>query len=165
MTTYYICRDYDVAELNIAQDNEQKLACEIIKAARIYDEIKSELVAIYADSENGTYAQLKNTALYSMKLDSSGIELWETYGRRIFDYLLDPTEDCSELWSAYGVLSSTISEYEELCAESSAFSDLAEGFAESMDVHLDENIREEQSTFAGIMEDVYEIEEINLVTS
>ena len=160
MTNYYICRASDMTDLNVSQNNNEQLACEITKAARIYDEITTELVAIDANSENGMYAQLKGAALYSMELDSSGIELWESYGRKIFEYLLAPTEEFSRLWAAFSPLSIAIGEYEQVCGESSVFEELAAGFAESVEMQLDDNIREEQNTFANIMEDVYQIDEL-----
>ena len=165
MTFYYICRADGLTDLELSQTQEERLACEILKAACIYDEIRTDLLAVPADSENGSYAQLKGAALYSLELTSSNIELWENYGRKIFLYLLAPEDDCSQLWAAYYSLSLAISEYEELCANSSVFEDLADGFADSIEVHLDENIREEQSSFATIMEDVYKIEELKLVST
>lgn len=165
MTFYYICRADGLNDLELSQTEEERLACEILKAACIYDEIRSDLLAVPADSDNGSYAQLKGAALYSLELTSFNIELWENYGRKIFLYLLATEDDYSQLWTAYFSFSRVISEYKELCVNSSVFEDLAGGFADSMEVHLDENICEEQNSFATIMEDVYKIEELKLVSS
>ena len=160
MTIYYICSADDLADKELSQTNDEQIACEILKAARVRDEIWLDLLAIDANSANGTYAQLKGAALYSMELDSSGIELWESFGRKIFEYLLAPTEEYSRLWAAYSPLSIAIGEYEQVCGESSVFEELAAGLAESVEMQLDDNIREEQNTFANIMEDIYQIEEL-----
>jgi hypothetical protein len=165
MTIYYICRAADVTDLELSQTFEEQLACEIVTAARIYDEISVDLLAIKADSENGMYAQIKGAALFSMELNDSNIQIWQTEAQRIYEYLLGPAEENSRIWSAFGTLHAEMEDFEALCNQSKNFNELAEDFSSFVASQIDESIREEQSAFADIMEDLYSIEELKTVTS
>jgi len=165
MTIYYICRVADLTDLELLQTADERLACEIVIAASIYDELNMDLVAVEADSENGTYAQLKGAVMYSMELTEENIEIWKKEGIKIYKYLLGPAEDNSRLWGAFGMLDAAMDDYESNCEQSDHFNSLGRGFADAVTTQFDENIREEQSDFASIMQDLYEIEEIKTVTS
>ena len=165
MTTYYICRAEDVTDLELSQTDEEQLACEIVAAARVDEEIPDDLVAIEADSENGTYAQLKGVALFSVELNASNIEIWKTEGEKIYKYLVGPDVGNGRLWGAYGVLCAEIECYEGMCDETTHFNDLATGFADSIATQVCENIQQEQSAFGSIIEKLYSVEEIKTVTS
>ncbi len=165
MTIYYICRASDLAVLNLSQTSEERLACEIISAAFIFEERASDLLAVEADSENGTYAQLKGVTQFSMELTASNIQIWKTEGEKIYEYLLGPGEENSRIWSAYGMLNSEIESYEDLCGNSTAFDGLGMGLSNAMMLYMDENIREEQNAFSEVLKDLYVIEEVDVVSS
>jgi len=165
MTTYYVCRAEDVTDLELSQTVEAQLACEIVAAARADDEIADDLVAIESDSENGTYAQLKGVALFSLELNASNIEIWKTEGEKIYKYLVGPDMGDGRLWGAFGVLCAEIGCYEGMCDETTHFNDLAKGFADCIASELSDNIRQEQSAFAAVIEKLYSVEEIKTVTS
>jgi len=164
MTIYYICRAADLTDLELLQTEEEQLACEIVIAASIYDDLSMDLVAVEADSENGTYAQLKGAVMYSMELTEANIEIWKEEGEKIYEYLLGPENDNSRLWGAFGMLDAEMDDFENTCEQSDHFDDLGKGFSYAITSHLDEKIHEEQSLFASIMQDLYEIEEIKTVT-
>lgn len=165
MTIYYICRADDLTDLNLSQNDREQIACDIVIAACIYDELSFELVAVEADSENGTYAQLKGAALYSMELTAINLAAWKAEGEKIYGYLLGPDEGKSRLWGAFSLLLDEIEKYENIHKDSDYFNDLGEDLSHEVLIHFDENIRRKQTTFASIMEDLYEIEEIKTVTS
>ena len=165
MTTYYICRAEDVTDLELSQTDEEHLACEIVAAAQVDDEIADDLVAIEADSENGTYAQLKGVALFSVELNASNIEIWKTEGEKIYKYLVGPDVGNGRLWGAYGVLFAEIGRYEGMCDETNHFNELARGFADCIASEVSDNIRQEQSTFAAVIEKLYTVQKIKTVIS
>jgi hypothetical protein len=165
VTIYYICKASDLAVLELSQTSEEHLACEIISAAFIFEERASSLLAIEADSENGTYAQLKGVTQFSMELTISNIHIWKTEGVKIYEYLLGPGEEKSHLWGAFGILNNEIENYEELCGESTAFDGLGMGLSNAMMLYMNENIREEQTAFSEVLKNLYAIEEIDVVSS
>jgi hypothetical protein len=165
MTIYYICRAADLIDLELSQTEEERLACEIVSAAYMYEERVTDLLAIEADSENGTFAQLKGAALFTTELTAENIQIWQKEGEKIYEYLLGPAEENCRLWSAFGLLGSEMENYEGLCGESTVFDSLGLGLSNAMMMYMDENIREEQSAFSGILKDLYAIEEIKTVTS
>ena len=165
MTIYYICSADDLADKELSQTNDEQIACEILKAARVRDEIWLDLLAIDANSANGTYAQLKDTALYSIELTAANIQIWQTEGAKIFEYLLCPDWNDGRLWCASRGLGSEMEDYEWICRRSSHFNRLPKKNSLSLTSQLDENIREEQSAFIAIMDDLYAIKEIKPVTS
>ena len=165
MTTYYVCRAACLRELELSQTEDERMACDIVSAACVYEDLGSDLVAIEAESKNGTYAQLKGVTLYSMELNESNMEIWKNEGEKIHEYLLGPAEDNNRLWAAFGMLDAEMDDFENTCEQSDHFDDLGKGFSYAITSHFDEKIHEEQSLFASIMQDLYEIEEIKTVNS
>lgn len=163
MTIYYICHAADLTDLELSQTVDERLACDIVRAACVYEDLGSDLVAIEANSKNGTYAQLKGTAMYSMELTDSNMEIWKKEGEKIYEYLLGPENDNSRLWGAFGMLDAAMDSYENTCEQSEHFNDLSKGFAYAITSQLDEKIHEEMGYFATVMQDLYAIEEITTV--
>ena len=160
MTVFYICKSKGLKELKISQSQNQKLACDITKAAIFFDEIKEKLIAIDVEAVEVSFANLKDLALYSMELTQDGIELWQDHGVKIYEYLFPSEDESSLLLDAYSNLSMEISEYESLCSESSEFEDLGVGLGEYMETKLDDNIREEQGGYVTILWDFYKIKDL-----
>ena len=165
MTIYYICRADDLADLNLSQSDDEKTACEIVIAASIYTDLAIDLVAVEADSENGTYVQLKGAALYSMELTAVNLAVWKAEGEKIYGYLLGPDEGKSRLWGAFGLLLAEIEDYENIPKNSNYFNQLGEDLSYEVLVNFDESMRRNQTAFASIMEDLYLIEDLRTVTS
>ncbi len=165
MTIYYICRTDDLADLNLPQDDDMQIACDIVIAACIYDDLSMNLVAVEAESENGTYAQLKGATLYSMELTAESLAVWKAEGQKIYGYLLEPEEDKSRLWRAFDLFFAEIKAYENIPKSSSCFNELGEDLSYEILINFDENMRRKQTAFASIMEDLYSIEELRPVTS
>jgi hypothetical protein len=165
MTIYYICRADDLADLNLSQSDDEQLACEITIAADMYDDINTDLLAVEADSKNGTYAYIKGAALYSLDLTSSNIQIWKAEGEKIYEYLLGPEYSKSRFWGAYGALAAEIGCYEAICEKSIRFNSLSKGFSYAVTSTVEEHIREQQIAFVAILEELYEISEIKAVTS
>lgn len=165
MTIYYICPADELADLNLCQNDDEKSACDIVVAACIYDDLNIDLVAVEAESENGTYAQLKGAALYSMELTAVNLAVWKAEGEKIYGYLLGPDEGKSRLWGVFGLLLAEIEDYETIPKNSSYFNDLGEDLSYEILINFDENMRRKQTAFASIMEDLYSIEELRPVTS
>jgi hypothetical protein len=165
MTIYYICCAADLTDLELSQTEEARLACEIISAAYMYEERVTDLLAIEADSENRTYAQLKGVALCSIELNAPNLHIWRTEGRKIFEYLLDPLDDDNRVWSAYGTLHAALDDYEGLCDQSSVFNGLGEGLLDAVSAYLHDNLHEERANFAKILKRVYQIQQLDVVSS
>jgi len=140
------------------------MACDIVSAACVYEDLGSDLVAIKADFENGTYAHLKGAALYTMELTESNMAIWESEGKKIYEYLLGPADDDNQLWQAFGALDAAMDDYENTCEQSEHFNGLGKGFSYAITSHIDEKIHEEMMDFANVMEDLFAIEEIKTVT-
>ena len=165
MTIYYVCRAASLTELELSQTEDERVACDIVTAANVHEDLGIDLVAIEADSKNGTYAQLKDAVLYSMELTESNMAIWEKEAKKIFKYLLGPVEDNNRLWGAFGVLSTEMDDYENACEQSDHFNSLGKGFAYTITAHYDDKMFEEQNVFKSIMEDLYDIQEIKTVTN
>ena len=164
MTTYYVCRAASLTELELSQTKDERMACDIVSAACVYEDLGSDLVAIKADSENGTYAHLKGAALYTMELTESNMAIWKSEGKKIHEYLLGPADDDNQLWRAFGALDAAMDDYENTCEQSEHFNGLGKGFSYAITSHIDEKIHEEMMDFANVMEDLFAIEEIKTVT-
>jgi hypothetical protein len=165
MTIYYICRADELADLNLYQNDDEKIACDIVISACIYDDLNMNLVAVEADSENGTYAQLKGAALYSMELTAVNLAAWKEEGEKIYGYLLGPDEGKSRLWVAFSLFLAEIEDYENIPKNSSCFNELGKDFSYEVFINFDENMSRKQTVFASIMEDLYLIEELKTVTN
>lgn len=164
MTTYYVCRAASLTELELSQTEDERMACDIVSAACVYEDLGSDLVAIEADSENGTYAHLKGGAMYTMELTESNMAIWKSEGKKIHEYLLGPADDDNQLWRAFGALDTAMDDYENTCEQSEHFNGLGKGFSYAITSHIDEKIHEEMMDFANVMEDLFAIEEIKTVT-
>lgn len=164
MTTYYVCRAASLTELELSQTKDERMACDIVSAACVYEDLGSDLVAIEADSENGTYAHLKGAALYTMELNESNMAIWKNEGEKIHEYLLGPADDDNQLWRAFGTLDAAMDDYENTCEQSEHFNGMGKGFSYAITSHIDEKIHEEMMDFATVMEDLFAIEEIKTVT-
>ena len=165
MAVYYVCSADDLAGLELAQTDEEQLACKIIIAADVYSDIDTELLAIKVDSEHGTYASLKGAAMYSVELNASNIQIWKTEAEKIHAYLLGPQYDKGHFWRAYSVLADEIGRYDAICDQSTHFAGLSKGFSYTVTSRVEECIREEQILFVNLLKTLYSIEEIKAVAS
>ena len=165
MTIYYICRADDLADLELPQSDEELLACEIVIAADVFDDIKAELLAINADSENGTYAYLRGAALYSVELNASNIQIWKTEAEKIHEYLLGNEYGEGHLWQASRVMSDEVDDYESICKKTRNFRLLAKGFSHALASFHETEIRGEKMYFVKLLKSLYSIDEIKAVAS
>ncbi len=164
MTTYYICRFANLKELELVQASDEQLASKIAGAAWACEETDVDTVAIRADSENGTYAYLKGAALLSMELTASNIQIWQEEGKRIYDYLHGAQEG-GRIWEAFGTFFCEIDSYEGFCDQSKGFEGLGAGLVNAVCDYINDNIREERNEFAKILKRMYEIQQLNVVSS
>ena len=165
MTVYYVCSADDLAGLELAQNDEEQLACKIVIAADVYGDIDTELLAIKADSEHGTYASLKSAAMYSIEVNASNIQIWKTEAEKIHEYLLGPQYDNGHFWRVYRLLAAEIGRYDAICDQSTHFAGLSKEFSYTVTSQVEESIREEQILFVNLLKTLYSIDEIKAVAS
>jgi hypothetical protein len=160
MKNYYVYEDKNKIALDIPQDEQQKLACEIVSATIYFGEISNDLIAIDAKTANTSYYLLKGIALYSIELTQDGINLWGDHGRTINSYLLGSLDNQSDIWHAFNRFESVLNEFESICNETSVFEDIGVNISGIMESFLDEYLGRDQYQFTCIVEEYYKIQEL-----
>lgn len=160
MKNYYVYEDKNKIALDISQDEQQKLACEIVSATIHFGEISNDLIAIDAQTANTSYYLLKGIALYSIELTQDGINLWGDHGRTINSYLLGSSDNQSDIWHAFNRFESVLNEFESICNETSVFEDVGVNISGIMESFLDEYLSRDQYQFTCIVEEYYKIQEL-----
>lgn len=163
MKNYYVYEDKNKIALDISQDEQQKLACEIVSATIHFGEISNDLIAIDAKTANISYYLLKGIALYSIELTQDGIDLWGDYGRTIHSYLLGSTDNQAELWNAFIRFEYMLNEFESICDETGIFEDIGVNLSVTMESHFDEYLSRDQYQFTCIVEEYYKIQELKIL--
>lgn len=160
MKNYYVYEDKNKINLDIRQDEFQKLACEIVNNTSFFGEHNDDLIAIDAKTTNTSYYLLKGITLYSIELTQDGINLWDNYGRTIHSYLLGSTDNQAELWNAFNRFEYMLSEFESICDETGIFEDIGVNLSVTMESHFDEYLSRDQYQFTCIVEEYYKIQEL-----